>query len=49
MPAVVNGEAGHELPLVLRLAGDLELQLPNSIPAGRLAELVRALEARAEL
>ena len=48
VPAVVNGEADHELPLVLRLAGDLELRLPQDVPAGRVAELVRALETRAE-
>ncbi len=48
VPAVINGEAEHDEPLVLKLAGDLELRLPLSIPAGRLADLVCALETRAE-
>jgi hypothetical protein len=48
VPAVINGKLEHEPPLVLKLAGDLELQLPPAIPGTRLAELVRALEMRAE-
>lgn len=48
VPAVINGEAEIEPPLVLKLAGDLELRFPSTIPAARLAEVVRALESRAE-
>jgi hypothetical protein len=48
VPAVLGGELQHEPPLVLKLAGDLELQLPPAIPAARLAEVVRALQSRGE-
>jgi transposase len=48
VPAVINGEADHESPLVLALASGLELRLPSAIPAARLADVVRALELRAE-
>jgi len=46
VPAVVRGEAGHEAPLALKLPSGLELRLSPAIPAERLADLVRALEAR---
>lgn len=48
VPAVISREPEHESPLVLQLTGNLELRLPLSIPAERLAELVHALEARGE-
>ena len=48
VPAVINGESEHDAPLVLKLAGDLELRLPQTIPPARLAGLVRALETRVE-
>jgi len=48
LPAVVNSGGEHKSPLVLKLTSGLELRLPPAIPAARLAELVHALEARAE-
>jgi transposase-like protein len=48
VPAVINGKAEQHEPLALKLASGLELRLPLAISATRLAELVRALERRAE-
>ena len=49
VPAVINGQPSHhDAPFILKLAGDLELRLPSAIPVARLAEVVHALEARAE-
>jgi len=47
VPVVVNGQPELNMPLVLKLAGGLELRLPHSIPVERLAEVVHALESRA--
>ncbi len=47
VPAVISGDPEHDVPLVLKLAGGLELRLPHSIPVEWLAELVYALETRA--
>lgn len=48
VPAVINGEAQHDEPLVLKLAGDLELRIPLTTPTSRVAELVRALQSPVE-
>lgn len=48
VPAVINGEAERDEPLVLKLAGDLELQFPQTMTTDRVAELVHALQSRAE-
>ncbi|QDU54627.1 IS66 family insertion sequence element accessory protein TnpA [Aeoliella mucimassa] len=48
LPAVINGEADQESPLVLLLASGLELRLPQTIAATRLAELVWALQSQPE-
>jgi len=48
VPAVINGEAEHTEAIVLQLAGDLELRLPQTMPAKRVAELVHALQSQSE-
>jgi transposase-like protein len=48
VPAVINGEAQHNEPLVLALASGLELHVPPATPAERVAELVRALQSQPE-
>ena len=48
VPAVINGEADRDEPLVLKLSGDLELQFPQAMPPERVAELVRALQSQPE-
>ena len=48
VPAVINGETVYEEAIVLKLPSYLELRLPQTTPAERVAELVHALEARAE-
>ena len=47
--AVVDGhdEPRRESGIILQLAGDMRLRLPESISGERLAELVQALEAQA--
>lgn len=48
VPAVVRDEAAADDPMFLHLSSGMELLLPQAIPAQRLAELVHALETRAE-
>lgn len=48
VPAVLGGEAQHDVPLVLELASGMKLHFPTATRAERLAELVHALESRAE-
>lgn len=40
------GTRGRDTSMVIELAGGRVLRLPESIPAGRLAELVHAIESR---
>ncbi len=44
--ATINGEAKGGEPLVLGLAGGLQLRLPQTTSADRVAELVRALKSQ---
>ncbi|QDS98854.1 IS66 family insertion sequence element accessory protein TnpA [Adhaeretor mobilis] len=46
VPAVINGAADRDEPLVLMLGSGLELQLPQSLPTERVAQLVQALQSR---
>lgn len=48
VPAVINGEAEHDQPLVLALAGGMKLHFPSATPVERVAELVRALQPQSE-
>ena len=48
VPAVINGEAQDNEPLVLALTSGLELHVPPATPAERVAELVRALQPQSE-
>jgi len=48
VPAVINGEAQYDEPLVLALASGMKLHFPPATPAERVAELVRALQPQSE-
>ena len=48
VPAVMNGEAQHDEPLVLALASGMKLHFPPATPVERVAELVRALQSQSE-
>ena len=49
VPAVINGEAQHDEPLVLALTSGLELRVPPATPVERVAKLVRALQSQPAL
>ena len=47
VPAVINDQPTPDgVPLVLKLAGNLELHFPPATPAERVAELVLTLQSR---
>jgi transposase-like protein len=48
VPAVINREAEHDEPLVLKMTGGVALHVPPATPAERVAELVRALQLPTE-
>jgi len=48
VPAVINGQAQNDEPLVLALSGGMKLHFPSATPAQRVAELVRALQTQPE-
>ena len=48
VPAVINGEAQHDVPLVLALTSGMKLHFPPATPAKRVAELVHALQSQSE-
>src|SRR3972149_3908651 len=48
LPMMMTDRSARESLIELELAGGRILRLPESMPVGRLAELVQALEARAE-